>query len=431
MKNVYIVSCLLLLLATLPTVAGDEARQRFRDIAARLDVSGDLFLVTHTGSWIKDYFSHFDIGSHVNAGMPADVKEGTISERMHRFLEEQGIGGLQGVGVSSVPQEGGHANLRVFLLRDASFATTPFWRGLFGRHPRQLVSMEFVPPDIDVVWASMLNLPALWQLLDDGHKDLGWNKWGRVLDRLSVWSQSVLQTEPLALLESLRDEVLVAARVTGEDAGSSRAWEWLVVIGADEPVLLRAMEAVAASRDETWDDIRIRREIAGRVQVVGASPEQGGLSFAVAAVPGFVMIGNSHRIVEDAVRVQRHRNGFITRPVFLDAFHEQNMINNGLVYISNRGIESLRATLVAHGETMFDHWLGGAHGSMHNDHSREAARGDFLALTLANWRYGVMISGRSGISGASMARWGGSFAAGWLSMLPEWFADVTAKYFAD
>jgi len=401
------------------TLAQDPGVRHFQDIAARLDIGGDLFLVMHAGRWLEAVLTRLEGGE--DSIPPASAEERDLREasgQLRRFASRQGISGLQGIGISSVPLQGGMSNLKIFLLRDAQDANLPFWRGLFGWQPRRLLSLDFLPPDMEFVWASTPDFEGLWQLLESARSELQQEGLDRMMQQLTATSEKLVEKEPLLFLRSLRDEILVSARARPVEAGStSVSWEWLVVVGTGEPVMFHAVQHAFERAGRTLQDVMIGGHTMHRVQLP-AEAEEGTVPYAFASVPGFFLIGNSARMIEDALRSQRHRSGLLARPEFIDAYRGQNMVNNGILYVSKQGAETLRhlhnarvlasvpATLDPFSQQLLEELAGGS------------LRGSVCALTLANWRQGIMIAGRSGIGGTAMGSWLGSFPAGWWYRLP-------------
>lgn len=420
---------LLLVLACVPwqSHGGDAGVRKFQDIAARLDIGGDLFLVVHTGRWLDAVLARLEGGA--DAVPPSSAEERDLrdaSGRARRFAARQGISGLEGIGISSMPLQGGQSSVKVFLLRDAQDANLPFWRGLFGWQPRRLLSLDFLPADAEFVWASTPDFEGLWQLLESARVDLGQASLERMLGHITQASLRLVEMEPLPMLQSLRDELLLCARhVAGEDGGAH--WEWLAIVGTGEESLFRAAQQVVARRGVPVEHVVVGGHSMQRIAAPVGSNGARLLPQAFAAVPGFFVIGSSPRIVEDALRSQRHRSGLLARPAFIDAFRGQNMVNNGLLYVSPQGAETLRLLQEQRVKQSLPDDLEAFPQYLLEALAAEGARGAVFALTLANWRQGIMISGRSGIGGTAMGSWLGAFPTAWWYALPQWVEDRLAS----
>ena len=425
--------CLVLCLLTLPAIARDAGMREFQDIAARLDIGGDLFLVMHTGRWLDAVLSRLEgdrEGVPPASAQEREVRQ--ISGQVRQFAARHGISGLQGVGVSSVPVQGGMSNLKVFLLRDAQDANLPFWRGLFGWQPRRLLSLDLLPSDTDFALALTPDLHGLWGLLESARSELHLGQVDRMMAQLDALGQQVFRSEPSALLQSLRDEVLIAVRTGGRDAAVPvAAWEWLVVLGAGEPLLFRSIKDGFEQAGFTLEDVTIGGHTMHRVGSADTllTPPTGLRAFA--SIPGFVILGSSHRVVEDALRAQRHRSGLLARPEFIDAFRGQNMVNNGILYVSSAGAEALRGMQDARVRDSFGDLTDPFFRILLEELSGESVRGAVFALTLANWRQGIMLSGRSGIGGTAMGGWLGAFPARWWLRASQWLDETLPSSSAD
>ncbi|MFU8779907.1 MAG: hypothetical protein ACNA71_02655 [Kiritimatiellia bacterium] len=404
--------------------ASDAGMRDFQDIAARLDIGGDLFLVLHTGRWLEAVLTRLE---GTEAVLPASAEERDVRDAsglVRRFVSRHGISGLQGIGVSSVPLQGGMSSLKIFLARDAQDANLPFWRGLFGWQPRRLLSLDFVPADADFTWASTPHFHVLWQLLETARQELQQPSLDQMTAQIKAACRQHLDLDPATLLESLRDEILVATRrMSEQEGGDVCSQEWLVIVGTGEQTLLRAVQHVLAQRQIALENVAIGGRTMYRLVSdadMPKTPSAFSMVRAFAAVPGFFVMGSSSRIVEDALLAQRHRSGLLSRPAFVDAFRGQNMVNNGLLYISSDGAQKLRdmqeASVRMSLPAATDPFLQLLVESL----AGEGARGAVIALTLANWRQGIMLSGRSGIGGTAMGSWLGSFPARWWGQLPHW-----------
>jgi hypothetical protein len=419
MRRFYI--CLLWVsMLALPVSGQDVAARQFQDIAARLDIGGDLFLVIHAGRWLENVLTRLENGA---GGVPPDSADErdlrASSGTVRRFITRQGISGLQGLGVSSIPLQAGLSHLKVFLLRDPQDANLPFWRGLFGWQPRRLLSLDFLPADTGFAAAWTPDLGGMWALLESARSELGTESLDQVMSRMTLATQSLAEMDPLVLLRSLRDEVLLGARHVGNGTPESPyVWEWMVVVGTAEQQLHHAVQHAFRKKGNRFLDVSLAGYTMQRVLLPGDDEEVRDRP-AFASVPGFFVMGNTSGIVEDALRAQRHRSGLLARPEFVDAYRGQNMVNNGILFVSAEGSRRLRLLQEQRLWKQIPGEMNPFSRRLLEELAGEGARGAVFALTLANWRQGVMISGRSGIGGQSLGGWLGSFPASWWFRLPD------------
>jgi hypothetical protein len=124
-------------------------------------------------------------------------------------------------------------------------------------------------------------------------------------------------------------------------------------------------------------------------------------------------------MLEDALRAQRHRSGLVSRPDFTDAFRGQSMVNNGILYVSQKGADVLRSIHTTDTSSMLPERQSGFSHRLLEELSGEGLQEAEFALTLSNWKQGIMIQGRSGVGGAAIGSWIGSFPwRAWLGV-PE------------
>ncbi len=395
-------------------------RRDFESIAAQLDPGGELFLVLHAGRWLDRMLKTLVGGDGLP---PSDADEQSVRdelEQTRRFLNRTGMSAWRGVGVSSSAQRGGNHAVKLFVLRDEVDSNLPFWRGFFGWQPRRLMSLDFVPAGFSMVRAGTLEPLTVWRLLADGARETGGPSSQVRFDERRAAATTWLGMPPEDLLGSLRDELLVAVRF-GKEAtfalpvGNGELTlpvpAFLVVVATGEDMLRGVVEAQLARLK-----IPLAESVVAGIPMRQAESPLEGMPFpvqpALASAPGFLLLGSSPAVVEEALLAYRHRNGLVTRPDFQAAFQGLPMVNNGILYVD------------ADGARVLQHWR---ESRLDADQGAEAAQspamsriaralatgGDSLpacALVMRNWKHGVMINGFAGVGGEVLLRTAGAAA---------------------
>jgi len=393
----------------------DESRRDFQTIAAQLDPGGELFLVLHAGRWIDRTLMALVAGRD---GLPsAEPGEQEIRDRiesLRRFMNTQGISGFRGIGASSVALAEGRHSVKLFLLRDTVDSNLPFWRGTFGWQPRRLLSLDFVPSGFSMVRAGTIEPMPLWRVLSEGMRDAALPVSQARFDAVSGVLKQWCGMAPDVLLGSLRDELLVAVRFSAEamvdlPAGSGETVSvpvpsFLMVVGTGEDLLRGAVEAQLALRQIPLSEMVVAGE---RIRCAQAPLSAGPLPFqpAFASVSGYFILGSSPAVVEEALLAYRHRHGLITRPAFKAAFQGVSMVNNGVLYIDDEAARIVRHWCESRVEVAAE--MAALSPSMLRIRKAlTVLAGDLpaCALTIQNWRHGVMLSGTTGIGGEALIR---------------------------
>ncbi len=385
----------------------------FQRIAAQLDPGGELFLVVHSGRWLDRLFLSLAGGE---GGLPASEPEERefrdLFEQWRRFVNRQGLSAFRGFGISTLQRQDGQHELKLFVRRDSADSNLPFWRGLSGWQPRRLASLDFVPSDFSMVAAASSDPAALWQVWQSALHDVrasgAEDRFEAVNSFVTFWTGM----DPAVFLGSLRDEWLLAGRFeeksfmnvpSADGELSIPRPSFLFIAGTGEDLFRGAVESRLARHGITLAEI----EVTG-IRVRHASeplPVMQGIQPAFASPPGFFLIGSSPGVVEEALLAYRHRNGFVTRPVFRDAFKDIPMVNNGILYI-----ERDSARILGHWKDSvfpregFDSAKGAVSARLEN--ALRFSGGEFFsgALALFNRRDGVLLMGNSCIGGESLIR---------------------------
>ncbi len=416
----------LLLAGTIPFVSVGQDQDAvdpmltFQSIAAKLDPGGEVFAIIQGGRLLEQVLGQLEQGMDTGGDLAETTAEQDLRRRagtLRTWVARQGIGGFRGIGLSIAARAREHSTLKLFLARDAVDAKLPFWRGVFGWQPRRLLSLDFLPSDTAMAYAGTPELQTLWEMQQEMVLKLGDEQ------TLQIWKQglqAILDQAGLdadTFLQSLRDEVLLALRF---DKQSGRP-AFLLVVGVDDPLLHDGILTALGNLDKDVQKVALRGETLYRVLADGREPDDhAGLLPAFAYVPGFLVVSSQSQFVEDALGCQRHRNGLVSRPVFRDAFRGQNMVNNGLLYVSDEGAVRIRRfrehvqTQPQPGEP--------AWGAFEQHVLRWMQSGGsalpVCALTISNWRDGVMISGMSGYGGDTLLQGANAKLAAWL--LQNW-----------
>ncbi|MBT3193663.1 MAG: hypothetical protein HN341_14040 [Verrucomicrobia bacterium] len=387
------------------------SRRQFQEIASKLDLGGDLLLVANTDA-IIDQFIEAAMASETSDPV-SDPHEKEVHETLDRFqgfLNRNGFAALHGIGLSLVPREDGLNAAKIFISRDFVDSNLPLWRGVVGWHPRHLLSLDFIPGDAVMARAGTPELASLWKVLSSAVDEVAPPP---SQERFAAWhkkTNEMLGVELEAMIKSLRDEVLVAVRLseTEQAVMPTRsglvpipAPSFLIVVGANDDMLRGVVEAQFAKHRITLTETQVGDVIMR--STTHKLPSLFPLQPAFASQAGFFLIGSSPDMVADALLAYRHKNGLLARPEFRNAFQGLSMVNNGIVYVSPRmgkvvgdvNEANLKSTLSVAGKHP-------ATARMLKQLLTHGGQDQSCAFTIQNWKSGVMVMGSSAWGGKDM-----------------------------
>ncbi len=433
-RNVLFILCL----AILPSVVFAQSktitavnRRQFQEIASKLDVGGDLFLVVNTDK-ILDRLMEAAIAADV--GIPADdPHEKEIREtltRFNKFLTRNGFSAVHGAGMSSVPLKDGVNSIKFYISRDYIDSNLPLWRGLVGWQPRSLISLDFIPADTVMARAGTPELGSLWKVyrsaIDEVAPDSSKASFRKWHENINV----TMGVEVSELLNSLRDEIMVAVRFSETEQSlvpakggfvSIPAPSFLIVVGTNNDILKGVIEAKLAKYSVLLNESKVGDVLmrTARNKLPSLIPMQP----TYASEAGFFLLGSTPDIVADALFAYRHKNGLKSRPEFKKAFQGLPMVNNGIVYISPE-----MGQIIGHIHSAnIDKVVAGA--EKHPATSRIIrqlltynGKDQSAALVIQNWKNGVMVMGNSAIGGQDAIT---RLIAYPLRSLPDIFSSTT------
>ncbi len=383
-------------------------RRQFQEIASKLDVGGDLFLVVNTDKIIDRIMTaalDADVGIPVDNPHEKEVRE-TIT-KFNKFLTRNGFSAVHGAGMSSVPTEDGMNSLKLYISRDYIDSNLPLWRGLVGWQPRHLISLDFIPANVVMARAGTPELDSLWKVFRSAIDEVAPESSQK---KFRQWHENInaaMGIEFSELLGGIRDEILVTVRFSETEQSliptkngfvTIPAPSFLIVIGTDNDLLKGLIEAKLSKykitlNESTVGDITMRTAKNKLPSLIPMQP-----TYATEA--GFFLLGSTPEIVSDALLAYRHKNGLTSRPEFKKAFQGLPMVNNGIVYISPEMGQIIGHIRAASTEQVI------ASTEKHPATSRIMkqllsynGKDQSAALVIQNWKNGVMIMGNSAIGG--------------------------------
>jgi len=393
-----------LLLAASPgtgrTEPASPARQRFQEIASRLDLGGELFTVIDLTNRLKSLFEEFAGGAPARDHAARERRE--TAARVDAFLRENGAYGLQGIGFSAMARPDGRHTIKCFIRRDYVESSLPLWRGTTGWLPRRMMALDFLPGDADYARATTADPIAAWNLMRTGMTQAAAPPMRAAFE---ARVEALKQRAGLPLddiLVTLRDETFLVVRLR-EDGP-----ELLLGVSVRNDLLRGVLEAQLAEAGLTLTEIRIG-ETPMRY-TTEPLPGDWPIHPALATQSGFLLCGSSTNIVADAVHAFRHKSGLISRPGFRALASGLPLVNNGLIYMGPRMGDAVAQD---HAQRLAARFGGTPDALPATIRRRLAALGPghSHAFVLLNWRQGVMLMGNSS--------WGAEDLLGWLTAGPQ------------
>ena len=151
-----------------PAIVSAE-KTSFNQVTAQLDPGGSLYGYLSTSQWLEG------LSGRINGWRDAVLSLPNLGEReksnvnkafdlITRLIKNSGVESISGVGVSGIALEKGFYQTKFVIGRDPNGASGAIWT-LFGRVPRPLYELDWLPAD--TVWAAFsdIELGAIWSAL--------------------------------------------------------------------------------------------------------------------------------------------------------------------------------------------------------------------------------------------------------------------------
>src|SRR5438876_2824606 len=148
-----------------PTVVSAE-KTSFDEVTAQLDPGGSLYGYVSTSQWLEGLSDRVNGWRDAVLSLPNLGEEGKSNvnkafDLITRLIKNSGVESISGVGVSGIALEKGFYRTKFVVGRDTTSAPGGIWT-VFGRAPRPLHELDWLPAD--TVWAgfSDVDLGAIW-----------------------------------------------------------------------------------------------------------------------------------------------------------------------------------------------------------------------------------------------------------------------------
>lgn len=322
-------------------------KAEFRSILARLDTDGELLLIMNVDGLLEELMDGLVKGAEAVPKENADVQPVIeMIPKLRGFLKKNGFYAVRGVGMSVVPREDGLNNIKTFVSRDPQVAKLPFWRGLVGMAPRKLVCLEFLPKDTVMFRASIADPRMFWKLVRPAVADL------TSADQLASFEQSleavtvILGISVDDLVASLGDESFISVQLSatqtidlGPESGMPPipAPSLLIGLAVQDDTLHKLIETRLASFGMPLMKLPVNDIMLQSLTLPLPIPIPLQITFAM--TDGFLLIGTSAQVVNDAVVAKAQKNGLIVQPEFKKVFAGLPMVHNVSTFMSARFVE--------------------------------------------------------------------------------------------
>ncbi|HKS36850.1 MAG TPA: hypothetical protein VJW76_06665, partial [Verrucomicrobiae bacterium] len=141
----------------------------FNEVTAQLDPGGSLYGYLSTSQWLEGLSGSVDGWRDAVLSLPDlgnDEKANVTKafDLVTRLIRNSGVESISGVGVSGIALEKGFYQTKFVVGRNTTSAPGGIWT-LFGRTPRPLYELDWLPAE--TIWAgfSDLDIGALWSAM--------------------------------------------------------------------------------------------------------------------------------------------------------------------------------------------------------------------------------------------------------------------------
>src|SRR5205809_2723228 len=189
-----------------PAVVSAE-KTSFNEVTAQLDPGGSVYAYLSTSQWLEGLSGRIHgwrdaVLSLPNLGIEEKSNVNKAFDLITRLIKNSGVESISGVGVSGIALEKGFYQTKFVVGRETSSAPGGIWT-VFGRAPRPLHELDWLPTD--TVWAgfSDVDLGAIWNAVVNEANQAGFPEAKAGLEQLNGVVQGATGKKLDELLGSL------------------------------------------------------------------------------------------------------------------------------------------------------------------------------------------------------------------------------------
>jgi hypothetical protein len=152
-----------------PAAVVSAEKTSFTAVTAQLDPGGSLYAYLSTSQWLEGLSGRIDgwrdaILSLPNLGTTEKSNLTKAFDLITRLIKNSGVESINGIGISGIALEKGFYQTKFMVGRDPGSAPVGIWT-VFGRAPRPLHELDWLPAD--TVWAGFcdVELGAIWKAI--------------------------------------------------------------------------------------------------------------------------------------------------------------------------------------------------------------------------------------------------------------------------
>ncbi len=173
--------------ATSPVASAEKTS--FNQVTAQLDAGGSLYAYLSTSQWLEGLSDRVNGWREAALSLPDLGDDGRVQvtkafDLVTRLIKSSGVESITGVGVSGIALEKGFYQTKFVVHRDTNSALGGIWT-VFGRAPRPLHELDWLPAD--TVWAGFAecDLGAIWSAVGNEVRQSGFSEAEEGLKRLN------------------------------------------------------------------------------------------------------------------------------------------------------------------------------------------------------------------------------------------------------
>ncbi len=337
---------MLMLLVACAARADDEATRQaiFAETTREVDLGGQVLLFCNTDELCQNAMARLQTFTQsLLAGTPGTTNAVQIEESLGRvdgFLDNLGLRAVRGVAYSAVPRADGLNNLKLFVNRTP--ATGALWR-VVGLVPRPLKGLGLLPRDTVLANVQNVDLPAAWQLVRSGVRQIGGLPALAAMDQQLEAVKTNSGVNVAALLGALGDELLVSIQFSSVSNVMVTAGGQLQVYPRPSALIGLALRDAATVRQQCA--VLAQSGLLRPLPPVGGAPAYAMAQLASQNAPfplapvfvvrdDYLLLATQPDVVSAACAAALTGHGLTATPAFQQAFAGlPTAALNGLIYL--------------------------------------------------------------------------------------------------
>lgn len=320
----------------------------FKEVTAKLDPGGDLYLYVSTEQWLKNLSGTLEKWRGAVDSMPnlGDNQQAITNgfNVVTRLIKDSGVEDISGIGMSSIAREPGTYYNKIIVHHYSGQGNGFIWT-IFGEQPHELGGLDLLPANTALAMFNDVDVPGIWSVVQKECEQSGFPQASEFLDNLPQQFEKGTGLKWNDVLDSLGGEFGVVMTLDESKMVTVPA-PTSTPLQIPDPALMVVVKVKNDTIFNRLDELLKKQQQAGMI-----STDKDGVKMRTVPVPipvgitlrpsiatsqGYLFLATSDALIQEALAVKGGKAGLKSTDEFKKLMTGVPMQGNQFCFLSRR-----------------------------------------------------------------------------------------------